>query len=45
MKNQVSTDESFKPKLVFQNHNSWNHRLDLNEEAQFSINLILKDKI
>jgi hypothetical protein len=34
-----------KPELIFQTHNPWNPRPGLNQEPQFSTNLILKLKI
>ena len=32
-------------RLIFQIHNSWNHRLKLNQATQFPTNLILNDEI
>jgi hypothetical protein len=44
-KKQVNLGESSKPKLIFQTRNLWNSRLELNQETQFSINLILNDEM
>ena len=40
-KKQVNQGEPFKPGKRSQTHNPLNHRLRLNQEVQFSINLIL----
>jgi hypothetical protein len=44
-KKKANPDESLKPWFISQTHNSWNSRLALNQKAQFSINLMLKDEI
>jgi hypothetical protein len=41
-KRQANLDKFSKPGLIFQTHNSWNLRLEINQRAQFPINLMLE---
>ena len=40
-----NSDRSSKPGLIFQTHNPWNFRPELNQETQFQTNLMLKNEI
>ena len=43
-KKQLNSDESLKLRLIFKTHNPWNPRLELNQKAQFSSNLMFNMK-
>ena len=42
---EANSSEPPKPELILKTRNPWNHILELDQEVQFPINLILKDKI
>jgi hypothetical protein len=44
-KKKTNLSETFKVGLISQNHNPWNLRPELNQEAQFTTNLMLNYEI